>query len=119
MQLTYDQLLAMPSAIPSSPDSAAEDSRLLLISNRLPITIRRTEDGGFDVSMSSGGLVSGLSGLSKYTKFQWYGWPGKVLSLPFSFWTMPFSPRLGLEIAAACTSPARALQGAAACTFPA
>nr|POE93561.1 alpha,alpha-trehalose-phosphate synthase [udp-forming] 1 [Quercus suber] len=26
--------------------------------------------------MSSGGLVSGLSGLSKTTKFQWYGWPG-------------------------------------------
>ena len=26
--------------------------------------------------MSSGGLVSGLSGLSKSTKFQWYGWPG-------------------------------------------
>jgi trehalose 6-phosphate synthase len=26
--------------------------------------------------MSSGGLVSGLSGLSKATTFQWYGWPG-------------------------------------------
>lgn len=26
--------------------------------------------------MSSGGLVSGLSGLSKSTTFQWYGWPG-------------------------------------------
>lgn len=26
--------------------------------------------------MSSGGLVSGLSGLSKTTTFQWYGWPG-------------------------------------------
>ncbi|KAK1916249.1 hypothetical protein P3342_004066 [Pyrenophora teres f. teres] len=28
------------------------------------------------MSMSSGGLVSGLSGLSKTTTFQWYGWPG-------------------------------------------
>lgn len=26
--------------------------------------------------MSSGGLVTGLSGLSKTTSFQWYGWPG-------------------------------------------
>lgn len=26
--------------------------------------------------MSSGGLVTGLSGLSKATSFQWYGWPG-------------------------------------------
>ena len=52
------------------------DSRLLLVSNRLPITIKRSEDGSYDFSMSSGGLVSGLSGLSKSTTFQWYGWPG-------------------------------------------
>lgn len=26
--------------------------------------------------MSSGGLITGLSGLSKSTTFQWYGWPG-------------------------------------------
>jgi hypothetical protein len=29
--------------------------------------------------MSSGGLVTGLSGLAKTTKFQWYGWPGLVV----------------------------------------
>ncbi|KAI9707200.1 MAG: Trehalose-6-P synthase/phosphatase complex synthase subunit [Candelina mexicana] len=61
----------MPSA--TSPNSEA---RLLLVSNRLPITIKRSEDGSYDFSMSSGGLVSGLSGLSKSTTFQWYGWPG-------------------------------------------
>lgn len=53
-----------------------QEARLLLVSNRLPITIKRQEDGNYDFSMSSGGLVSGLSGLSKSTKFQWYGWPG-------------------------------------------
>lgn len=63
----------MPSALPTSPKS---DARLLLVSNRLPITIKRSEDGTYDFSMSSGGLVSGLSGLSKSTTFQWYGWPG-------------------------------------------
>lgn len=52
------------------------EGRLLLVSNRLPITINRSEDGHYDFSMSSGGLVSGLSGLSKSTTFQWYGWPG-------------------------------------------
>jgi trehalose 6-phosphate synthase len=26
--------------------------------------------------MSSGGLVTGISGLAKTTTFQWYGWPG-------------------------------------------
>ncbi|KAI7976994.1 hypothetical protein EIK77_002504 [Talaromyces pinophilus] len=53
-----------------------EESRLLLVSNRLPITIKRSDDGKYDFSMSSGGLVSGLSGLTKSTTFRWYGWPG-------------------------------------------
>ncbi|KAK2867761.1 hypothetical protein FQN49_003493 [Arthroderma sp. PD_2] len=57
------------------------ESRLLLVSNRLPITISRSSQGKYESSMSSGGLVSGLSGLSKTTKFQWYGWPG--LEVPF------------------------------------
>jgi len=63
--------------MPSLEDSPNKgDARLLLVSNRLPITIKRSDDGKYDFSMSSGGLVSGLSGLSKSTTFQWYGWPG-------------------------------------------
>jgi trehalose 6-phosphate synthase len=58
----------------NEPD--CDDSRLLLVSNRLPITIKRYDDGNYDISMSSGSLVSGLSGLSKSTTFRWYGWPG-------------------------------------------
>ncbi|QIW95983.1 hypothetical protein AMS68_001501 [Peltaster fructicola] len=50
--------------------------RLLLISNRLPITIKRSEEGNYDFTMSSGGLVSGLAGLTKTVQFKWYGWPG-------------------------------------------
>ncbi|KAB8227077.1 glycosyltransferase family 20 protein [Aspergillus alliaceus] len=57
-------------------DSLLGDSRLLIASNRLPITIRRSGHGKYEFSMSSGGLVTGLSGLSKTTTFQWYGWPG-------------------------------------------
>lgn len=56
--------------------TTANPGRLLLISNRLPITIKRQDDGQYSFSMSSGGLVTGLSGLSKTTTFQWYGWPG-------------------------------------------
>ncbi|KZM21898.1 uncharacterized protein EKO05_0000399 [Ascochyta rabiei] len=52
------------------------EGRLLLVSNRLPITIKRADEAKYEMSMSSGGLVSGLSGLSKTTTFQWYGWPG-------------------------------------------
>lgn len=59
-----------------SPDEKSPEGRLLLISNRLPITIKRSDEGEYSFSMSSGGLVTGLSGLSKTTTFQWYGWPG-------------------------------------------
>jgi trehalose 6-phosphate synthase len=59
-----------------APSPASPGGRLHLISNRLPITIKRTGEGKYDTSMSSGGLVSGLSGMSKTTTFQWYGWPG-------------------------------------------
>lgn len=52
------------------------EGRLLLVSNRLPITIKRNDDGKYDFTMSSGGLVSGLSGLKNTTTFEWYGWPG-------------------------------------------
>ncbi|OAQ59490.1 alpha,alpha-trehalose-phosphate synthase 1 [Purpureocillium lilacinum] len=63
--------------MPGAVDNArAPPGRLLLLSNRLPITIKRDDDGSYTFSMSSGGLVTGLSGLSKTTSFQWYGWPG-------------------------------------------
>ena len=62
--------------MPSVVQEANVHGRLLLVSNRLPITIKRSDDGSYAFSMSSGGLVSGLSGLSKTTTFQWYGWPG-------------------------------------------
>lgn len=68
----------MPSAVKDAPLSG----RLLLVSNRLPITIKRSENGEYSTRVSSGGLVTGLSGLSKSTKFQWYGWPG--LEVPAS-----------------------------------
>ena len=60
----------------TSPTRGTVESRLLLVSNRLPITVKRADDGSYTFSMSSGGLVSGLSGVSKSTTFQWYGWPG-------------------------------------------
>jgi trehalose 6-phosphate synthase len=62
--------------MPGVVDDQSSSGRLLLISNRLPITIKRSDDGQYSFSMSSGGLVTGLSGLSKATSFQWYGWPG-------------------------------------------
>ncbi|KAJ3215868.1 Trehalose-6-P synthase/phosphatase complex synthase subunit [Dinochytrium kinnereticum] len=85
--------VAQPSAAPvvplsisipePSPDVAVEQpqelptGRLLVVSNRLPITIKRTTEANqWKLSMSSGGLVSALSGLKKNMSFTWFGWPG-------------------------------------------
>lgn len=61
---------------PADTQGQPPPGRLLLLSNRLPITIKRSGDASYSFSMSSGGLVTGLSGLGKTTSFQWYGWPG-------------------------------------------
>lgn len=49
--------------------------KLIIVSNRLPLSIKRV-DGSFQSSLSSGGLVTSLSGLTKSIEFRWFGWPG-------------------------------------------
>ncbi|KAG8628906.1 hypothetical protein KVT40_002771 [Elsinoe batatas] len=63
--------------IPHGP----EGPRLIVVSNRLPITIKKDSKGkGYTLTPSSGGLVSGMAGCLKDRKYKWYGWPG--LQLP-------------------------------------
>ncbi|EFA84249.1 glycosyltransferase [Heterostelium album PN500] len=57
-----------------SPDSNFE-GRLIVISNRLPVSLKKEENGQWTSKMSSGGLVAALSGL-KSTSFLWVGWIG-------------------------------------------
>lgn len=52
------------------------EGRILVVANRLPMSIKPTDDGEFEYNISSGGLVSGLKGLSKVVDFKWFGWPG-------------------------------------------
>ncbi|KAJ7773166.1 glycosyltransferase family 20 protein [Mycena metata] len=49
---------------------------LIVVSNRLPVTINKDADGEYHFKMSSGGLVSALSGFKKSLNFTWIGWPG-------------------------------------------
>ncbi|KAI8870678.1 hypothetical protein GQ42DRAFT_121901, partial [Ramicandelaber brevisporus] len=62
---------------------AAKQTRLLVVSNRLPPapdTAGGVAAPQFTITMSSGGLVSALSGAKKDMPFTWIGWPG--LSFP-------------------------------------
>lgn len=61
------------------PEESSDNKelRLLVVSNRLPVTVGRdSKTNDFTFKMSSGGLVSALSGLKKMMSFTWIGWPG-------------------------------------------
>jgi trehalose-6-phosphate synthase len=53
--------------------------RLLVVANRLPVSITAKDNGQFDYKMGSGGLVSGLQSLSKAMEFIWFGWAGTIV----------------------------------------
>ncbi|KAK8844564.1 alpha,alpha-trehalose-phosphate synthase (UDP-forming) [Kwoniella newhampshirensis] len=55
--------------------------RLIVVSNRLPVTISKDDNGEYHFKMSSGGLVSALSGCKKTMSFTWIGWPGKDIPM--------------------------------------
>ena len=50
---------------------------LILVSNRLPISIRRTK-GGLEIEPNPGGLASGLGSFYRQQDSKWFGWPGDV-----------------------------------------
>jgi trehalose 6-phosphate synthase len=60
----------MPSATPEV------EPRLLVVANRLPVTVKKSSDGKYEYAMSAGGLVSAFAGLATSMKFLWYGTPG-------------------------------------------
>ena len=59
----------------SLPPMAA--SRLLIVSNRLPVTAR-IGPSGVELSSASGGLATGLSSWQERSTGLWIGWPGDV-----------------------------------------
>jgi trehalose 6-phosphate synthase len=61
----------------SDSDADAEAPRLLVVANRLPLTVSRDADGGRKFSISSGGLVSALLGVRARLPFLWIGWLGE------------------------------------------
>jgi trehalose 6-phosphate synthase/phosphatase len=49
--------------------------RLIIISNRLPVTVQK-KNGAITYTESVGGLTTGLSSLYKQSEGLWIGWPG-------------------------------------------
>ncbi len=51
--------------------------RLIVVSNRLPVSISKTKSG-LKIRTSAGGLATGLSSLPGEYEHSWIGWPGGV-----------------------------------------
>src|SRR5437762_10995619 len=63
---------------PLSRLSAVQSSvgaRVIVVSNRLPLTLRKTEDG-WSTERSSGGLASAMNPLLRKGGGDWIGWAG-------------------------------------------
>ncbi|KAF8824978.1 hypothetical protein HHX47_DHR7000543 [Lentinula edodes] len=75
---SYKNLIAVSLATDYTFEGSAKanNSHLIVVSNRLPITISKDANGEYHFKMSSGGLVSALSGFKKSLSFTWIGWPG-------------------------------------------
>lgn len=54
----------------------AQDSRLVIVSNRLPIVVKKDESGEWQVRSGSGGLVTALAPVLRHRGGLWIGWPG-------------------------------------------
>jgi trehalose 6-phosphate synthase/phosphatase len=71
----------LPSLKAASVDCCRKDdqkmSRLLIVSNRLPVTVR-LERGEVSITRSAGGLATGLRGPHEQSDSLWIGWPGDV-----------------------------------------
>jgi trehalose 6-phosphate synthase/phosphatase len=59
----------------ASAKAGAEAQRLLVVSNRLPVTLRAT--GGWRSERSSGGLATAMNPMLKRFGGLWIGWPGE------------------------------------------
>lgn len=56
-------------------------ARILLVSNRLPVTVRHDHGSGVHVVPSAGGLASGLREPHERSGGLWFGWPGELAGL--------------------------------------
>jgi trehalose 6-phosphate synthase/phosphatase len=54
-------------------------SRKIIVSNRLPVKVKKSDDGAIHFEPSEGGLATGLGSVYKENDNIWIGWPGLYL----------------------------------------
>lgn len=57
------------------PVDGSGEQRLIVVANRLPVSAYKDPEGGWQLQISAGGLVSALMGVGN-SNSKWIGWPG-------------------------------------------
>ncbi|MEA1969308.1 MAG: hypothetical protein U9N77_13965, partial [Thermodesulfobacteriota bacterium] len=55
-----------------------KNSHIIIVSNRLPLILKKSGDGKIEVSKGAGGLVTAMAPVLKNRNGIWIGWPGYV-----------------------------------------
>jgi trehalose 6-phosphate synthase/phosphatase len=58
--------------------SSTAPSRLLIVANRLPVTVQAADGGGLSFVDSAGGVATGLRAAYQESGGLWIGWPGEI-----------------------------------------
>ena len=58
--------------------SVHSNQSMVIVSNRLPIVLKRVSDSGWEAEPGSGGLVTAMAPVLKNRGGTWIGWPGNV-----------------------------------------
>ena len=56
-----------------------EKSRLIIVSNRLPVVVKKSIEDGYKLSHASGGLITAMTPVLKRNGGVWVGWAGNYL----------------------------------------
>lgn len=69
-----------PRMDPEMGEALEQESRLIIVSNRLPVVLDRGDNGALTLRSGSGGLVTALAPVLRNRGGIWIGWPGTVES---------------------------------------
>ncbi|KAA3635106.1 MAG: trehalose-6-phosphate synthase [Calditrichaeota bacterium] len=74
------------------------EKRLVVVSNRLPVSISGDEKIGYTVEPGAGGLITALKPIIKRTKGAWLGWPGCNIDVPFDKLLQEYSNKASFSL---------------------
>jgi trehalose 6-phosphate synthase/phosphatase len=57
---------------------STQKNNFIIVSNRLPVIVKRNEQGEIEVGKGSGGLVTAMEPVLRHRNGTWIGWPGSL-----------------------------------------